>query len=133
MTYIAAQFLFDIARELDRPSFGEENAVVQSQPAHLPFIIGTIVGILTGFIHEAVPHVDIFDASTFGAGAIRFVEIGCVARGAGAANWRQTDPDDLHALALKSSNCVVDAPRVNLFPFLAAKLGRATSFLGTLR
>ena len=38
-------------------------------------------------------------------------------------------PDDRHALAFESSNRVVDAPRVDRFPFLAAKLGRANRFL----
>src|SRR5215469_970022 len=104
---MAAQFLFDIARELDRSSFAEENTVVQSQPAHLPFIVGTIIGIIAGFIRKAVPHVDILDAGALGAGAIEFIEIRRVARGASAAQWWQTDPDDRHALALESSNRVV--------------------------
>src|SRR5262249_18751095 len=99
----------------------------------LPFIVGTIVGIPAGFIHEAVPHVDILNAGALGAGAIEFIEIRRVARGAAAAKWLQTDPDDRHTLALESSNRVVDAPRVDRFPFLAAKLGRANRFFRTLR
>src|SRR6185295_4734117 len=97
-----------------------------------PFIVGTIVGILARFIHETVPHVDILNAGALGAGAIEFVEIGRVARGASAAKWWQTNPDDRHALALESSNRVVDPPRVDLFPFVAAKLGRADSFFRAL-
>src|SRR5262249_26558393 len=116
-----------------RSSLGEENAVAQSQPAHLSFIVGPIVGILAGFIHEAVPHVDILNAGALGAGAIELIKIRRVARGASAPKWWQTDPDDRHTLAIESSNRVVHAPRVDLFPFLAAKLGRAIRFFGTLR
>src|SRR5262249_7824363 len=126
-------FLFDITRELDRSGFGEENAVARSQPAHLPFIVGTIIGILAGFVHEAVPHVDILNAGAFGAGPIEFVEIRRTARGTSAAQRRPTNPAHGHGLALESSNRVIDAPRLDLFPFLAAKLGRCTSFFGTLR
>src|SRR5262249_28101862 len=68
-----------------------------------------------------------------GAGAIKFIEIRRVARRARAAKWWQTNPDDRDALALESSDRVVDAPRVDLFPFPTAKLGRAAIFFGTLR
>src|SRR5262249_30242698 len=82
-------------------------------------------------IHKTLPHVDILNTGTFGTSAIEFVEVRRVARGASAAKWWQTDPDDRHTLALESSNRVVNAPRVDLFPFLAAKLGRANRFFGT--
>src|SRR5262249_4215630 len=132
ITHIATQFLLDITRELDRSSFGKENAVVQPQPAQLPFIVGTIIGILAGFIHEPVPHVDILNAGALGAGTVELVEIRRLAGRASTAKWWQTDPDDRHTLALESSNRVVDAPRVDLFPFLAAKLGRANRFFRAL-
>src|SRR5215475_7145593 len=117
-----------MARQLDCASFGEEDTIVQSQPAHLPFIIGTIIGILAGLIHKAIPYVDILNAGALGTSAIKFIEIRRVARRARAAKWWQTNPDDRDALALEGSNRVVDAPRVDPFPFLAAKLGRAAIF-----
>ena len=78
--------MLDVARELDRSGFGEENTVARSQAADLALIVGTVVGILAGFIHETVPHIDVGDAGALGAGAIEFVEVGRLARGASAAN-----------------------------------------------
>src|SRR5262249_59916834 len=56
------------------------SAPALSMPTHLPFIVGTIIGILAGFIHEAIPHVDILNAGALGTGAIKFIEIRRVAR-----------------------------------------------------
>ena len=120
-------------RKLNRSIFGEENAVTQTQPAHLSLVVGTVIGIFAGFIRKAIPHIDIGNAGALGARAIEIVEIGGVSRGAGTANWRQTDPDDRHALTFQCGDGLVDTPRVDLCPFVAAELGIATSFFARLR
>src|SRR5215813_15281230 len=43
ITYISAQFVFDITRELDRSRFGEKYAIAQAQPAHLALIVGPVI------------------------------------------------------------------------------------------
>src|SRR5262249_23921293 len=43
ITYISAQFVFDITRELDRSRFGEKYAIAQAQPAHFALIVGPVI------------------------------------------------------------------------------------------
>ena len=66
IAHVAAQFAFDIMRELARAVFGEIDAVARTQPAHLALKVGAGGGEFSGLVHEAVPHVDID-----GAGASR--------------------------------------------------------------
>ena len=133
IAHIAAHFAFDIVRELARAVFGEIDAVARTQPPHLAFIVRAEIRVLAGLVHESVPHVDIDHAGALGARAIEIVEIDRVGGGFGAADRGQADPEHRHALALEGRNRIVDAFRVNLRPFIAAKFDSAVHTLAALR
>ena len=110
--------------ELARTRLGEVHAVAGPQAANLAFEIRALCREISGFVDEAIPHVDIDDPGLFGAAAIKIVEIDHVGGRARSTDCRQAYPEYWRAFALEHRNRVIDSFGVDVGPFLRAELVR---------
>jgi len=95
--------------KLDRAGLGEINAVAGPQAPGLALEIRAIERKVSALVDEAVPDVNIDDASLFGVVPVKIIEIGHIGGRLRSADRRQPDPEHRHALALERSDRVVDA------------------------
>src|SRR3990172_2020257 len=120
-------------RELARAVFGEIDAVVRTQSAHLAFEVRAEIRVLAGLIHEAIPHVDIDRTGLLGTRAVEIVEIDHVGGRLGAADRWQSDPEHRNTLALERRNRLVDSPPVDFRPAIGTEFDYVTGLAARLR
>ncbi len=125
VAHVAADFAFDVVRQLPGAGLGEIDAVGGAQAAHLAFIVGTEGRELSGVVDEAVPDIDVDDTGAFGALTIEVVEIKRIGGRLGTADRRQPDPEHRHAFALERGNGLIDALGINGSPLVATEFEHA--------
>ena len=89
--------------KLDRAGLGEINAVARPEAPGLALEIRAIERKVSVLVDEAVPHVNIDDASLFGEVPVKVIEIGDIGGRLRSVDRRQPDPDTGTPLLLSAA------------------------------
>src|SRR5258707_5089034 len=114
-------FTLNIMGKLSGSGLGEVHAVPAAQSPGLAFNIGARLSVAAVFVDEAVPYVDIDDASFIGPASVEVVEKRDVGSRFLPAQWRQPHPEHRYSGGLQGRDRIVDTPDVGFAPRIGAE------------